>query len=622
MSQQTTTWTYLGKDKLSNVIGGIDKKMGKLDKNFNRLEGDMNKGFGKMTAAGNKMKRKFGENFGAIKNEFPVLGRAAALATNPITLAAGAIIGVGLALNTAVKKAEIFNTEFRQLSNLNLDKTAGEISKLKDSVLGLSFDEGFDPQKTSRAFFDVQSATGKFGKEVEDTVKKVGLFSRAVQADMNVSVEGASKAMVNFGFGVDKLDKFLASNFRTVQVGVTTFDQLAKVQTEFAGAAASAGQDFDQANKLFAVFTKSAKSVDIAATLTKGTFEDLGKASTVEGLGRIGVNIFDIDGKMRGLQDIVTDLVPKFQTLSDKEFSALIEDIGGNEGLRGLLKQAKSAGDELLGTFQAFDDTDFKMKQLLEEAADDMDVLGEKIDGKLSVAWIRVGDAFTPVWLGIKSAFADGLDEMAAGMEVIGTLWDKVFNRDQFENDVRAANQKAFEEATNISDRLGALQGKRREEAIQGIAAQAELVGVQIDRLNEKIDTDLTGNTRGFEEQRAELQGVFQAIVAAQAGVKGPAATKGESLLEKDEATRTGISSLLAEQDKKKGKKGAGKGVEAVTGGGARIKNIEVNVAKMVEQLIVQVQEPQDINSADIERQVTELFIKIVRQSEIALSSD
>ena len=98
---------------------------------------------------------------------------------------------------------------------------------------------------------------------------------------------------------VDKLDEFNRSAYATVKVGVTTFDQLAKVQSVYAGAAASSNQSFDTANKFLALFTVKTKSVDEAATLTKSMFNDLTKDTTIKAFKKVGISLYENNGKIK-----------------------------------------------------------------------------------------------------------------------------------------------------------------------------------------------------------------------------------------------------------------------------------------------------------------------------------
>lgn len=337
--------------------------------------------------------------FGKLRQEFPALDSAVKLATNPLVLMTAAVGGVVAAFGTGVKAASEFNNEFLQLQNLNLDKSADDIAGLKDTILGLSLESGRSAKEVSKAFFDIQSGTGLFGEDVAGITDRLADFATATNTDFNTAVGGAIKAIRAFNLDVEDMDAFLASSFATVQVGITTFDELAAVQTEYAGAAAASGQSVNDANKLFAAFTATAKDSAQAANLTKTAFQDLTKKNTVEGFKSIGVSVFDVSGKMRSVDAVVRDLVPKLKDMSAEDFAVLKENIGGSEGIRGLLDQAKSQGDALIETFKAFDGAteNFDIEKLLENAKGDFTTLKNIVGNQVNTVMIQLGEAILPV---------------------------------------------------------------------------------------------------------------------------------------------------------------------------------------------------------------------------------
>jgi len=349
-----------------------------------------------------------------IGNEVPIIGQAFRLIRNPITLAAGAIIGLGAAVNGATNDAAAFNKNFMQLQMLNLDKPIADMQYLKRMVKDTAFNEGFDVGKTSTAFFDVQSVTGKYGKEVKDIVAKQGEFAQLMQADFNKWIEGTAKAMANYGFGADQLDEFNRAAFATVRTGVTTFDQLAKVMSVYAGSAASAKQNFSAANKIFSLFTVKVKSVDEAATLTKSLFNDLTKKSTIDSMKKLGINMYDNNGHLKQADQLLIELSEKFRKLGDND-RALIElknQFQGSEGLTAYIQAAMGDTKQLQDTINNFDATGLDLTKALKIAEQDSSYLIDKITNKIKNLKTELGEETLPLkmrWLERKLDFVEGV---------------------------------------------------------------------------------------------------------------------------------------------------------------------------------------------------------------------
>src|SRR5690606_33482210 len=247
----------------------------------------------KMRGGIDKLKNAHVKSFNTMKDQFPVLGRGVDLLTNKYVLMAAAAGGIGLLLYTTTNKAIAINKEFLQNENLNLHKSKQQMEQYKNSIRDTAFTVGMNLNKTTTAFYDVQSATGLFGNDVKKVVEEVGKFSIATGANLNDSISSTTKAMKAFGLGANDIKGYLESNAKTVQVGITTFEELARVQTEYAGAAAGAGQTVDTANNIFAAFKSIAKDSNTADNMTNTAFMGLTQKGTIEGLESIGVSIYD-----------------------------------------------------------------------------------------------------------------------------------------------------------------------------------------------------------------------------------------------------------------------------------------------------------------------------------------
>ncbi len=355
-----------------------------------------NKSVDTMRGRINKMKVESAKAFRAISDEFPRIGRGVDLLTNKYVLMASALAGIVLLYGQAGKSAASFNHEFLQIKQLNLDKNRGDLAAYKNEIRDTAFVLGADLNKVAGAFYDVQSATGLYGQGVKQIVKDVGEFSLATGADLNDSINATTKAMKAFGLETKDVRGLLASNAKTVQVGITTFKDLARVQTEYAGAAAGAGQTFDVANKIFAAFTSIAKDSNTAATMTKTAFEGLTQKSTVKGLREIGISLYNNNGQVRNLANVLEEVSGKFKDMSPKQIDALINKIGGPEGLRNLFVKLKTGADDFFTTLNSFDSSSFDLDKALRNAKSDVTVLGGIVKNRWNTVLAKLGERVLP----------------------------------------------------------------------------------------------------------------------------------------------------------------------------------------------------------------------------------
>lgn len=353
------------------------------------------------------MSRKFGQTVKKMKMDFkeftdqiPMLGGALDLFSNKWVLLGAGLTAFGTLVANGVQSAQKFDEAFLPIRNLNLDKSKGELDNYRNQIRDASFEIGTNLADSTNAVYDLQSATGVYGKDAIDIFKKVGKYSIATGANLGDAMNSTTKAMKAFGLGVGDIDKLLESNAKTVQVGITTFDELAKVQTEYAGAASSAGQDVDTANKVFAMFTSVAKNSDIGANLTKTFFQGLGQQSD-KFKEVLQIDVFDKNGSMRSADLILKDISEKFKGMSDKQITEAINKIGGPEGLRGALDKIKTGASDMIATFDAFDSSKFSLSDALKNAQGDVSKMKEIFSSRLENLLSKFGEKFYPLIAGI-----------------------------------------------------------------------------------------------------------------------------------------------------------------------------------------------------------------------------
>lgn len=412
MERQSLEYVMRARDELSGKLRRITAASDKTQSSLGRS---------------NRQLVSMRSNFAHIGGQLPGVGSALSMIASPAGLAAAAVGGLAVVLNRATTAAADFNSEFRSLYNLNLSKTPVQIQAMRQMVLNTAQGFGFDAQQTSGAFYDVQSVAGLQGAAAREMVSKAGMFSRVMQSDFRQTIAGTSQVMDIYGLKVKDVDKYLANMFSTVLVGKTTFDEMSKVQVEYAQAASAVGQSYSSANKIFAAFSKTSKSVDIAATLTKTAFEGLTRQSTINGLKKF-VDVFDAKGNIKQVDVILAELIPKLQGMSDLRFAKLKEEIGGTEGLKGLLDKARASGDALLSSFAQFDNSGMDYGKAVRAYNADLNELNKTINEKLEVSVIRLGQRTMPVWIELKKAAIDWLDGLDLKLQMLNLAFQKPDN--------------------------------------------------------------------------------------------------------------------------------------------------------------------------------------------------
>ena len=390
MNVREVIFDIIGRDRLSPTLDKIGVRGESARKVMSSL---------------NRQTLTFNDNIKTAAAEIPGLSRGLTMLRNPAIIAGTAIAGTTVALKRATDQAARFNHEFRNLANLNLGKTRSELRQLKELVMSTSYAGGFDLSKTNSAFFDVQSVTGLSGAAAAPMVRKGMEFARLLGADPNAWVQGLALAQANFGFSNRAIDDFQSKAYATLKAGNITFDQIAQLIPRFAGTAASSGQGYEEALKMFTLFTMRSSSRDQAATMTQALFRDLTNAGVIKGFTAAGVKMFDKNGNIRPVSTLLEELSDRFAKAYAKSGDAgvvkLRNQFAGSEGINALLNTAADRTATFKDQLRNFADSELELARVREIAKDDAVLLSEELRNRLNVSVTQLGESLLPLRLGL-----------------------------------------------------------------------------------------------------------------------------------------------------------------------------------------------------------------------------
>lgn len=589
MNLRELKYVLLGEDKLSNKLRGVT---------------GASKGTTDALGAQSQRLSRLRNDFENAANEIPGFNQALSLATNPILLGTAAFGGLAMVIWDATNEAAKFNATFRELQNLNLDKSDFQRGQLKGLVKNVAFDKGFDVHKTSKAFYDVQSVTGLYGGRVAKMVESQGEFANVMRADFNSWIEGTAKAMANFGFGAEALDDFNRSAYATVLVGSITFDQLAKVQSVYAGAAASAGQTFDSANKALALFTMRTKSADEAATLTKSLFNDLTKQASIDALKNVGISLYDADGKIKQVDKLMLDLNQRFAELGgqDSKVINLKNQFKGSDGFIAMIQAATDQSGGLHRTLKNFDGAKVDFEVALKLAEMDVDYINEQLQEQIRTLKIEIGEQFIPIKLG----WYEFLKSELIGNKMIFS-GKQMGSADGASDAIKAYDAFMYDATKGSLDSFLLEQQKLRDQ--MSYAYEMKNIYEKSPNKHRPIaGREIRYNIGYWESMIKTLSDIERQGVASRASgvpIEIPEHRRPEQT---PEPTPDLTPDPMA------------KGLTGVAGGGNAIRNITVNITKLIESQNINTKNITE-GQADIQRLVEEALIRAVAGTEQMLAS-
>ena len=594
----------------NEIRSGLTQARGQIDSEVGRMRSRMNE-FTSSTRRGLQ----------GLASEIPIVGNSLSMLTSPIGLLATGAGALTMGLVKATNAAADFNHEFRDLANLNLDKPQNELNSLRNRVLDSAWRKGFDSKQTSNAYNEIQSTIGLYGEAARPIVERQGEFATIMKTSMDKYVAGTAKAMANWRFGVDKLDAFNKSNYAAMQVGVVSFDELAQVQSDYAGAAASINQSFDTANKLFSIFTVRTKSVNEAATLTKSLFNDLTKKPTIEAFKKIGVNLFDSNKQLKQADIIMMELNNKFlQMKDDRSIVALKNQFTGSEGLIAMIQAATDRTGELKNLLNEFSDSKFNADNALSQAQNDILYRQEQLTNRVDNLMIRLGQVMLP----IKEKIVGVAEKLVSNADFY-IMKDEKERQGAIQSDAKSSIYETYSNYLTEVDNLTESELKTRLKTLMDLSNQAmgEYNKKTQDYANGGFSNyDLITYFRGKEAKRTYQDGLtgYDRFWA-----KGK--SDGLRALATEMEQKWYNRGTIADANKPSGKdtnllggsKTAGDSIDKVVGSSKQVRNIVVNIDSFNKGGInTQNTSLQKMDSQGIESWFTDVCLRAVRNLEMS----
>ena len=329
---------------------------------------------------------KFGSNLNQAISNLPF----GALLTNPVAQAGAAILGAGkMSLAFSENLAQVNTTA--QLSKTELDALG---SKLK--AIGVS--AGADLSGVPIAFEKILSQTGDTDLSLS-ILKQTLKGAEAGFTDTETVAGALANTLSLVGKENTNAEEVLDTLFAAKRVGAGEFKDFAQYIPGLVASGQSLGKGYKETAGVFAYMTGKGLEASKAATLMENAYSALGKSDITEGLEGAGISIYDEDGAMRQMDEIMTSMSAKLAEFGtdDRAKSNFLESIG----LRDV--QAKQA-------FMVLSSESDKLTEAIKATADaagEADrafAMGESPMRKMRQLWsamqyiiIGVGDVLTAV---------------------------------------------------------------------------------------------------------------------------------------------------------------------------------------------------------------------------------
>ncbi len=367
----------------------------KITKGLSAAKAQLKAGTDDMNKNIDSLKVKWASAWSEMQNQVPVLGRAMAVAANPLTAVVAGAAAAGTGFYKSTQMALEWEKKMAAI-NVTAQLSQTELTILSDKLLKIGKESATPLKEVPDAFNRIISA----GLDTEQSLKVLPLALKAAKAgfvDMEIVAKAGVNVMNSSGEDITKVYDVL---FATLNKGAAEMGDIANYLPKVVPAGRQAGLALQETAGAFAYLTAQGQSTEAATTMLQNAFKALQSTDTVANFKKIGVSVYDSNGKIRQLTDIIGDLKGRMDGLTDKQRADLLGSLGLDMRAANAFAVMTQDLEKLKDTINFTTDSQGQLNQAYEDSKTSTDVWREVLN-QVQAVMIRIGQVFLPVLKGI-----------------------------------------------------------------------------------------------------------------------------------------------------------------------------------------------------------------------------
>jgi TP901 family phage tail tape measure protein len=305
---------------------------------------------------------------------------------------AGALLAIGKGASESVRAFTDFDDALTQSLAIMQTNTAQQ-ERMAQVARDVAMETTISATESAEAFFFLASA----GLDAEQSIAalpQVAKFAQAGMFDMALATDLATDAQSALGLSVDDAQKNLQNLTRVTDVLVkantlanATVQQFSEALTNKAGAALKVvNKDIEEGVAVLAAFAdRGVKGAEAGEKLNQ-ILRDVPRATAKnrKEFEALGLEMFDTEGNMKNVADIISELDSVLGVMSDEMKAATLDQLGLNRGVADAVKILSGAEDEIRAYESALRDAGGTTEQIaqkqLESFKSQLDLLNNAVN--------------------------------------------------------------------------------------------------------------------------------------------------------------------------------------------------------------------------------------------------
>lgn len=352
------------------------------------------------------------QNFGSVSaqklqaagQKMQEIGKTISGAGEKLMPLTAAITGIGA---VSVKTAGDFEAQMSRVQAIS-GATGNDFDKLRQEAIDLGASTSYGATEVAQGMENMASA----GFSTNEIIAAMpGMLNLAASSGEDLASSADIAAAAVRGFGLDAsqtshVADVLAQNAAATNAAVGDTGEALKYIAPVANAA---GLSLEEVTAAIGIMSNAGIKGSEAGTTLRGALTRLMNPTqeVQAALDSMGVSVYDSNGKMRSLNDIISQIRTGTAGWTDEQKQSALATIFGTNALSGMMALVNSSPDELANMTKNLQNCDGAAKNMADTMMNNTKGAIEQMKGALETAAIQVGTALAPAVTAVANFVSD-----------------------------------------------------------------------------------------------------------------------------------------------------------------------------------------------------------------------
>ena len=326
-------------------------------------------------------------------------------------VAIGGLAGIGAIAGSSLTAFADLEDQVRRNKAI-MGATAAEENMLMAQTRELGRSTRFTAQEVAQAQM-YQAMAGMKTNEVLEMTPKLLKLSIASGEDLASTSDILTDNMTAFGLELKNADHFMDVMAATANNTNTSIAQLGEAY-KYVASTSRNFESMEEVNILLGVLADSGLKGSIAGRNLAAICTRLSKATPdmEKAMKKVGLTLYDNNGKFKGLRKIIEELKPKLALMTEEQRNYFLSTIAGSEGMKVFANLLGASKEELDKVENAINNANGATDKMAEEMGNTTKNKMAEFRSAVEDLKISIGEGLAPTAVDFINKFTDKMAEL------------------------------------------------------------------------------------------------------------------------------------------------------------------------------------------------------------------